>query len=495
MGLDPAVDEDDQDLSAVRRRLAAVGAEAGEPALAAHASGGKLLRAQIVLLVSRLGTLADSTRAIQLATAIELLHAGALCHDDVVDGSLVRRSRPTIEATHGTRAAVLAGLFLMLRGLAVLAHGPARLRRAVARALRDAARGQTDEALDLFETDVSPEAYLRRAQAKTGALYELAGRLGADASALEGLALDGVAAYAASFGVAFQLADDLRDLLGGPGLGREPGTDLRQGVYTLPVLLTLSGRHPGAEALRQLLSQGARAIAPSVALLRANGALAETERLAAERVERARAALGLFPASAVRQRLETLVGSILSLGHAERSAAWRPTPAPRRSAFPSVPTHDLFFLSALDGDLSARLAVVAERLRTELRVTLFGAQGWVDSIATATALGTMLLWLADLVTDATPGGGARMSSADNTTVVGSIDLAVATLADLLAKVPAAAGLGLTEALSRRAVRALAQLSTDPTCSIQLDHDDIHGLVDEVTAATVRCRAGEQPLGS
>jgi hypothetical protein len=130
----------DAGLRACRRRLAEEAGVIAVPDLAAHATGGKLLRAEISLLVSRLGPACDEARALRLAAAIELLHTGALAHDDVVDGSLVRRSRPTIEATHGTRTAIVAGAWLILRGLAAIAPEPAPVRRAAARAVRDAAR-------------------------------------------------------------------------------------------------------------------------------------------------------------------------------------------------------------------------------------------------------------------------------------------------------------------------------------------------------------------
>jgi geranylgeranyl pyrophosphate synthase len=485
----PAAGEHGDDLDAVRQALSDVGAEAGGAALAAHAGGGKLLRAHITLLVCRLGA-PDRARARRLAVALELLHAGGLCHDDVVDGSLVRRGHPTIEATHGTRAAALGGLCLMLRGLAAVAGEPEALRRTVARALRDVARGQTDEGLDLFDAALAPEAYLRRAQAKTGALYELAGRLGAAAGELSGLSLDRAAAYAAAFGMAFQLGDDLRDLLGGAALGRAPGTDLRQGVYTFPVLLTLSGRHPGAEALRRLLSQGDGALAACVALLRANGALAETERLAGEYVEQALASLAVFPASAARQGLEALARGLHAPARGGEPPAARPATARRRPAIRPVPAH---YLLAVDDDLAACLAILNQRFQLGLPATTLGTQGWVDSVATVTALGVALLWLSDRIVDATPAASAG-AAARNAALVGACDLAVAALAGLLANLPAAVARGVMGSLARRVTRAVVLLFADQTCSIRLDDVAICELADEVTAAAARSLGGEGARG-
>ena len=295
---------------AIERYLAAVGAElpVGEQGLAPYLAGGKRLRARLVLLAWALGQEAAIEQAVRYAAFIELIHAGGLCHDDVVDRSTIRRGRTSVAQALGTQAAGFSGMFLMARGYAIVAHDDQSVRRAVAETARRVARGQAAEMSDLFLETVSPEEYLARARDKTGALFELAAWLGARAGRLEEAATAAVVAYAGDVGLAFQLADDVRDFIGGPELGREAGTDLREGVYTLPVLLTLAGRCTGGEELRSGLRALRAGSSPSAFesfrdFFRRNGAFALTQRTAAALIDEALACLAALPHCPARDEL------------------------------------------------------------------------------------------------------------------------------------------------------------------------------------------------
>src|SRR6185436_18661481 len=112
---------------------------------------------------------------------------------------------------------------------------------------------QAREMCDLYREDVSVEEYLARSSDKTAALFELSARLGAFGGGFGESEQDALSQYGAAVGLAFQLADDVRDMVGGEALGRERGTDVREGVYTLPILLTLAQGLDGAEALRRAI--------------------------------------------------------------------------------------------------------------------------------------------------------------------------------------------------------------------------------------------------
>jgi geranylgeranyl pyrophosphate synthase len=148
---------------------------------------------------------------------------------------------------------------------------------------------------DLYRDDVSIDEYLVRASDKTAALFELAARLGALAG---GFGLGGqslMASYGAHVGLAFQLADDLRDIVGGPGLGRERGTDIREGVYTLPVLIALTERRRGHEHLRRAMHQARldrdqATVDGCCEILMTNGSVATAARVMWRNVEMARVA-------------------------------------------------------------------------------------------------------------------------------------------------------------------------------------------------------------
>jgi len=256
-----------------------------------------------VLAAAALGNSPDLQLALRYAVLVELIHAGALFHDDVTDRSTLRRGQPTLWSRVGDRAAVLAGEALIVRAGGALAEAPESLRRQAGETLRDVARGQTDELMELFSARVSPEAYIRRARAKTGALYELSARLGAAAGGLDARTTEALGCFASTAGLAFQLADDVRDLVGDAALGRPPGTDLRVGVYTLPILLTTSGRFSGGEGLSALLD-ARNGCDACVTLLTGNGAIEATVHEARRLRDAAITSLAVLPASPARAELE-----------------------------------------------------------------------------------------------------------------------------------------------------------------------------------------------
>jgi heptaprenyl diphosphate synthase len=221
--------------------------------VATYLAGGKRFRAELLLLVAMGETDEIGGQAVRYAAFVEMVHAGGLCHDDVVDRSEFRRGRPSIASAAGTREAVLVGLSLMAHAYTFVAEDEAPVRAAVSRAATRVARGQADEMAGLFDTTLSPDRYLDRCRDKTGALYELSAELGGRAGRLGDGIQDAVVRFARRIGLAFQLADDVRDFMGDSVLGRPRGTDLREGVYTLPVLMMLREGRPGSAELGQIL--------------------------------------------------------------------------------------------------------------------------------------------------------------------------------------------------------------------------------------------------
>jgi heptaprenyl diphosphate synthase len=185
-------------------------------------------------------------------------------------------------------------MYLMARAFEHVASADRSVRAAIALAASRVARGQAREMTDLYREDVSVEEYLSRASDKTGALFELAARLGAVAGGCDSEAQAVLAAFGAHVGVAFQIADDLRDVIGGPALGREAGTDIREGVYTLPILIALIERRHGWERLRRAIRRARRekdgvAIASCREILTSNGALEAATAVLRQRIDAAKA--------------------------------------------------------------------------------------------------------------------------------------------------------------------------------------------------------------
>lgn len=282
--------------------------------MAAYLRGGKRLRARLLTVVASHGPAPKTPDAVRYATFIELIHAGGLCHDDVVDHSTTRRARPSIGHLYGEGVAAAGGLYLMARAFDHIASDGRQVRRWVGEAATRVARGQAREMTDLYRETVQEGEYLARISDKTGALFELAVRLGAVAGGFNAEDEGNLTRYAARIGSAFQLADDLRDIVGGPMLGREPGTDIREGVYTLPVILTLSGDMERREELRCRLrelrwSKNPRSVLACCDLMIENGAIAATARVVHRVVREAQQLATLFK-DPLKAMLDSYAGDI-----------------------------------------------------------------------------------------------------------------------------------------------------------------------------------------
>ena len=203
------------------------------------AAGGKRFRALLVLLAARFGDPADP-RVIQAALAIELTHLATLFHDDVMDEALVRRGSSSANARWGNSVAILTGDFLFARASLILADlGPDAV-RIQAQTFSRLVTGQMAETIGVRPGQDPLDFYLQVLKEKTGSLIATAGQFGALFSGAPDWIADRIAVACEQLGVAWQLSDDLIDIASGQAeSGKTPGTDLRQGVRTLPVLYAL----------------------------------------------------------------------------------------------------------------------------------------------------------------------------------------------------------------------------------------------------------------
>lgn len=213
-------------LARVEQRLREIAAAGGGPvaewAGTTIAAGGKRLRPLLVLLAAG----EDSDAAVRGAVAVELVHAATLVHDDVLDAAPLRRGAPTVWSTAGRDAAVVTGDHLFARAFSELAD--IEQVRILSRASSSLAEGELLQREDAWQP-ISEERYLRRCELKTAALFEAACELG-DAR---------LAAFGHRIGLAFQILDDVLDVSGPPErTGKHRGTDLLDGTFTLPMILS-----------------------------------------------------------------------------------------------------------------------------------------------------------------------------------------------------------------------------------------------------------------
>ncbi len=230
-----------QVMARVERRMASVAAGYGQ-ALGRHAgetisAGGKRLRPLLVCLAAGVPP-PDSDVLVHAAVAVELVHGATLVHDDVLDGSGLRRGRPTVLAVGGRKMATATGDLLFSRAFAELATAeslPAV--RVLSRASSELALGELMQRADAWRTDVSVGRYLERSRLKTAVLFRAACELGGLAANGSGSGVASLAAFGELIGLAFQLFDDVLDVCGAPErTGKPRGADLLDGTITLPLI-------------------------------------------------------------------------------------------------------------------------------------------------------------------------------------------------------------------------------------------------------------------
>jgi heptaprenyl diphosphate synthase len=221
------------------------------------AAGGKRFRAMLVLLAAQFGDSKDP-RVIQAAAAIELTHLATLFHDDVMDEAVIRRGSSSVNSRWGNSVAILTGDFLFAQASKILADlGPEAV-RIQAETFTRLVTGQMAETIGLRPGQDPLDFYMYVITEKTGSLIATSGRFGALFSGAPGQIADRIAVACEQLGVAWQLSDDVIDIASDSAQsGKTPGTDLRQGVRTLPVLYALRAavQSPADARLRWLLDE------------------------------------------------------------------------------------------------------------------------------------------------------------------------------------------------------------------------------------------------
>jgi len=278
-------------------------------------AGGKRFRPLLVLLASQFGDpLADGV--VPAAVVVELTHLATLYHDDVMDEAELRRGAPSANARWDNTVAILTGDFLFSRASELLADlGPEAV-RIQAQTFGRLVVGQIKETLGPSDDDDPVEHYLAVVADKTGSLIATSGRFGALMSGASPEVVDVMTTYGEQIGVAFQLADDVLDVSSeSRESGKTPGTDLREGVRTLPVLHALRSADPADAELQDLLrgdlSDDVRH-ARALELLRASDAMVRSRADLQRHADAAREVLRPLPLGAARSSLESLCDAVIS---------------------------------------------------------------------------------------------------------------------------------------------------------------------------------------
>ncbi|BBZ45923.1 geranylgeranyl pyrophosphate synthase [Mycobacterium parmense] len=279
-------------------------------------AGGKRFRPLFTVLSAQIGPNPDAGEVTIAGAVIELVHLATLYHDDVMDEAEVRRGAPTANVRWGNNVAILAGDYLFATASRLVSRlGPEAV-GLIAETFAQLVTGQMRETRGLGNGADPVEHYLKVVYEKTACLIAAAGRFGGMFSGADTDQVERLSRVGGIVGTAFQIADDIIDIDSDAGeSGKLPGTDVREGVHTLPMVYAL--REPGPEAarLRELLTgpiADEELVTEALALLRASPGMGKAKRFLADYAQQAHRELATMPDVPGRRALQTLVDYTIS---------------------------------------------------------------------------------------------------------------------------------------------------------------------------------------
>ena len=273
------------------------------------AGGGKRLRPLLVVMAARACGLTGPSH-IEAAAFIEFIHTATLLHDDVVDGSSLRRGRHTANQVFGNQASVLVGDFLYSRAFQMMAALTSQpVIEIMSEATNVIAEGEVLQLMNAHDPETTEQRYLEVIYRKTAKLFEAGAEVAAVLAGSEPQVRQALGAYGRHLGTAYQLVDDVLDYRSDPNeRGKNLGDDLAEGKPTLPLIHALrQGSERHRAAIREAIRQGGVVhLEAVVSAIEATGGLEYTARLAREQAALACATLRVLPESAYKSGLTAL---------------------------------------------------------------------------------------------------------------------------------------------------------------------------------------------
>ncbi len=281
------------------------------------AAGGKRFRPMLVVVGSHLGPYAPPSDVRKAAVVVELTHVASLYHDDVMDEAGIRRGSVSANSRWGNTVAILVGDFLFARASDIVSDLGPEFVRLQARTFSRLVHGQIAETVGPGPTEDPLEHYLRVVSDKTGSLIATSALFGSKIAGASPQVQRVMAEFGEQIGVVFQLSDDIIDITSDV-TGKTPGTDLREGIPTLPTLLARKSTDPADARLLELLDSDLHddaALNEVLGLLRGHRCVDAARAEVRRRADAARALLAPLPSGPARDALEELCTSVV-----ERSA-------------------------------------------------------------------------------------------------------------------------------------------------------------------------------
>ena len=276
-------------------------------------AGGKRLRPAFALVAGKTYNY-NLDKLVPLATALELIHMASLVHDDVIDDSYTRRGKPTVKANWGDQISIYTGTYLFAQSLILIAkcNNPV-----ISKILADISvkmcEGEIQQIITCYDTNQTIKDYFFRIKRKTALLISASCQLGSVACGAPDYHVKAIARYGYFLGMAFQITDDILDLTASPkALGKPVGSDLRQGIVTLPVIFALMGspdRHRLAQIIEKKDKKESEAL-EAIDIIKKCGAVEKAFEVSDHYLEKAKSQLNYLPKGGARDSLTIIADFI-----------------------------------------------------------------------------------------------------------------------------------------------------------------------------------------
>lgn len=271
-------------------------------------AGGKRIRPVFVLLAGEFGD-NDPETLNKVAVSLELIHMASLVHDDVIDDAETRRGESTVKAKWDNRVAMYTGDYIFAKALLVITElVQPDIHRILSKAIVEMTIGEMEQIRLFFRTDQTIRDYLLRIRRKTALLIAISCKMGALASGVPHRECQALYSYGYNVGMAFQIRDDVLDLIGTEKeLGKPPGSDIRQGNITLPVIYALQDASIRDELLAEIRAiestDGSGDISRFLGMVRDSQGIEFSEQLVERYIAKAINALTILPEGKTRKNL------------------------------------------------------------------------------------------------------------------------------------------------------------------------------------------------
>lgn len=282
-------------------------------------AGGKRLRPSLVILGAKAcGGDCDSEKMLNAAATTELIHMATLMHDDVVDDANTRRGRSTANSVWGNKISILTGDYMLAKSFALLAHiGDHGVLDAMGRATIAMAEGEIQQIESIGDTEALTTHYLTTIKNKTAEFMSACSQIGAILARSSQEVEDALISYGLNLGIAFQITDDLLDLIGDTAqTGKPVGGDIREGKITMPLILALENAGQDEHTEVERIVHGGNVTSEDIEYIRNlainTGAIDGTQAVAARFIQMAIDNLSILPPSDALESLKELPRHILN---------------------------------------------------------------------------------------------------------------------------------------------------------------------------------------